>query len=194
MYDLYLRARYHASRWNEKDIDRAIELLEQATTLDATFGAAQGLLGYAYGVKSANFQPTDTALMEKGFAAVARALEQNEAGADAHMARGLLLWQPSQGFAQREALGEFQRALSERPSFDEAWNQRGIVLFHIGHLDEALKSIERAIALNPGTSMPGSGSHRSGCTSSSTRRLSPSYGAFRATPTRRSGRTSWPGR
>ena len=149
-YDLYLRARYHASRWNEKDIDRAIELLEQATTLDATFGAAQGLLGYAYGVKSANFRPTDTVLMEKGFAAVARSLEENEAGADAHMARGLLLWQPSQGFAQREALGEFQRALSERPSFDEAWNQRGIVLFHIGHLDEALKSIERAIALNPG--------------------------------------------
>jgi tetratricopeptide (TPR) repeat protein len=66
------------------------------------------------------------------------------------MARGLLLWQPSEGFAHREALGEFQRALSERPSFDEAWNQRGIVLFHIGHLDEALKSIERAIALNPG--------------------------------------------
>ena len=67
-YDLYLRARYHASRWNEKDIDRAIELLEQATTLDATFGAAQGLLGYVYGVKSANFRPTDTALKEKGFA------------------------------------------------------------------------------------------------------------------------------
>ena len=66
------------------------------------------------------------------------------------MARGLLLWQPSEGFAHREALGEYQRALSERPSFDEAWNQRGTVLFHIGHLDEALKSIERAIALNPG--------------------------------------------
>ena len=131
--------------------------------------------------------------MEKGFAAVARALEENKAGADAHMARGLLLWQPSQGFAQREALGEFQRALSERPSFDEAWNQRGMVL-HIGHLDEALKSIERAIALNPGNANARFRIAPIRVYQQQSGRLSRSYGAFRARPTRRSGRTSWPGR
>jgi tetratricopeptide (TPR) repeat protein len=148
-YDLYLRARYHASRWNERDIDQAIALLEQSTKIDESFGAAQALLGYAYGVMSANYRPSDQTLMEKGFAAVAKALERGGAAPDAHMARGLLLWQPSEGFAFREALREYELALAERPSFDEAWNQRGITLFHAGHFDEAMRSIDRAIALNP---------------------------------------------
>ncbi len=45
-FELYLRGRYRAGRWNEKDTDEAIALLERSTALDPEFGQSQALLGY----------------------------------------------------------------------------------------------------------------------------------------------------
>src|SRR5205807_8499943 len=40
-YDLYLRARYHAGRLDEPDLDQAIGLLERSTQLDPRFVLGQ---------------------------------------------------------------------------------------------------------------------------------------------------------
>jgi TolB-like protein/tetratricopeptide (TPR) repeat protein len=149
-YDLYLRARYHAGRVNEPDLDQAIALLERSTQLDPRFTLSQSLLGYVYGNKSFNYRPADPQLREKGYAAVEKALAADPASPEAHVARGILLWQPTEGFPSREALAEFRQALAIRPTFDEAWHERGVVLFHVGHLEAGLRAVERAAELNPG--------------------------------------------
>ena len=134
-YELYLRGRYRAGRWNEKDTDEAIALLERSTALDPEFGPSQALLGYVYGVKSFNYRPDEAQWIEKGYAAVEKALALDPASPYAHLARGRLLWRHSQGFPHLAALAEYRQSLAARPNFDEAWHERGIVLFHVGHLD-----------------------------------------------------------
>ena len=148
-YDLYLRARYHSHRVNERDIDQAIQQLERATTLDPNFGQAQALLGFVYGRKAFNFRPNEPELIEKGYAAVEKALALNPASPDALTARGDLLWQPSQEFPHREALAAYRAAIAAQPSYEEAWHSRAVVLFHIGHFEAATRAIRQAITLNP---------------------------------------------
>ena len=148
-YDLYLRARYHSHRVNERDIDQASQQLERATTLDPNFGQAQALLGFVYGRKAFNFRPNEPELIEKGYAAVEKALALNPASPDALTARGDLLWQPSQEFPHREALAAYRAAIAAQPTYAEAWHNRSVVLFHIGHLEAATRAIRQAITLNP---------------------------------------------
>ena len=148
-YDLYLRARYHTVRWSEASIDQAIALLEQSTAEDPDFAPSQALLGVAYSVKSFNYKPDNPQWREKGYAAVEKALALDERSADAYFAKGMLLWQPSEGFPHVGTLTEYRILIRLRPGFDEAWVARGIVLFHIGHLEEATQSIQKGIALNP---------------------------------------------
>jgi len=152
-YELYLRGRYHAGRWNEKDLDEAIGLLEKSTALDQNFGPSQALLGYVYGVKSFNYRPEDPQWIEKGYAAVEKALALDPQSPDAHLARGTLLWRHSQGFPHLEALAEYRQSIAARPNFDEAWHERGIVLFHVGHLEAGLRAVQQAMALNPGNTL-----------------------------------------
>ena len=152
-FELYLRGRYRAGRWNEKDTDEAIALLERSTALDPEFGPSQALLGYVYGVKSFNYRPDEPQWIEKGYAAVEKALALNPASPYAHLARGRLLWRHSQGFPHLEALAEYRQSLAARPNFDEAWHERGIVLFHVGHLDAGLRAVQQAVALNPSNTL-----------------------------------------
>jgi TolB-like protein/tetratricopeptide (TPR) repeat protein/predicted Ser/Thr protein kinase len=152
-FELYLRGRYRAGRWNEKDTDEAIALLEQSAALDPNFGPSQALLGYAYGVKAFNFRPDEAQWIEKAYAAVEKALTLDPESPDAHLARGRLLWRESQGFPHLEALAEYRQSLAARPNFDEAWHERGIVLFHVGHLEAGRRAVQQAIALNPGNTL-----------------------------------------
>jgi len=152
-YELFLRGRYHVGRWNEKELDEAIGLLEKSTALDQNFGPSQALLGFVYGVKSFNYRPNDPQWLEKGYAAVEKALALDPQSPDAHFARGTLLWQHSQGFPHLDALAEYRLSLAARPNFDEAWHQRGVVLLHVGHLEAGLRAVQQAMALNPGNTL-----------------------------------------
>jgi non-specific serine/threonine protein kinase len=148
-FDLYLRARYHAGRYFELDVDEAISLLERSTAIDPKFKLAQALLSFEYSVKSFNFRANEPEWRAKGYAAVERALALDPELPEAHLARAMLLWQPSEGWQYRDALADVRRALAARPNFDEAWHYRGVILFHIGHLEEGLRSVQRATELNP---------------------------------------------
>lgn len=47
-YDLMLRARHSADRWDKDGLDEAISLLSQALDLDPTFADAAAELAYTY--------------------------------------------------------------------------------------------------------------------------------------------------
>lgn len=152
-YELYLRGLSHVLRNSENELDQAIGLLEKSAALDPSFVPTQGYLALAYGNKSANYRANEPEWEEKGFAAAAKALALDPNAAEAHFARGTLLWRPSHGFPNREALAEFRAAFSARPDFAEAWHQHALVLFHVGHLDAAEREIQRALALDPGNTV-----------------------------------------
>ena len=51
--------------------------------------------------------------------------------------RGCLLWTPQRGFDHAGAMRELLAVIAIRPSFDGAYHALGIVLYHVGLLDEA---------------------------------------------------------
>ena len=152
-YDLYLRGLSHAYRANERDIDQAIALFEQSAALDPTFVSTYAYLALAYGNKSSTYRPNEPQWEEKGFAAAQKALALDAASPEAHYAQGMMLWRPSHGFPNREALQEFRKAFMTLPNFDEAWHQHAVVLFHVGHLDAAAREIQTALQINPANTL-----------------------------------------
>jgi tetratricopeptide (TPR) repeat protein len=149
-YDLYLRGSYHIGRYNPQDDDQAIGLFEQAIAISPDFAPLQANLASAYAEKSFFFAPDDPECEGRAFAAIAKAFALDPNSAEAHLARGELLWRPSHGFPHRAALAEFRLAAAARPNLGEAWAQIASVLLHVGHLDEALVEVRKAEALNPG--------------------------------------------
>jgi serine/threonine protein kinase/tetratricopeptide (TPR) repeat protein len=152
-YDAYLRGLSHAVRNSEPDVDQAITLFERSAALDPTFVPAQAYLALSYGNKSLFYRPNDPQWEEKGFAAARRALDLDPDAPEAHYAQANMLWRPSHGFPSREALAELRSALAAQPNFDEAWHQHGVILFHVGHLEAGIRSIQRSLQLNPGNTI-----------------------------------------
>jgi TolB-like protein len=148
-YDYYLRARYHLIRLNQKDNDEAIALLEKSTSIDPLFAPAQAQLAFAYGTKSFFFNVTDPQWEDKAFAAIQKAEALEAESPEVHYIRSELLWTHSHGFPHREALAEARKAYSMQPSFDEAWHHHAVILFHIGHIQEAWREIEKTLSINP---------------------------------------------
>ena len=149
-YDLYLRGLSHTLRNNAKDIDQAIALLERSAAIDSTFVPTQAYLAMAYAHKATTYQPNDPQWGEKGFAAAQRALALDANAPAARYARAMTLWTPLHRFPSREALAELRQAVAADPAFDDAWHQRGMILMHVGHLDAAVRDIDRALSINPG--------------------------------------------
>jgi serine/threonine-protein kinase len=149
-YDLYLRGCYHLGRFTVQDIDQAITLFGQATAIAPDFAPVQGDLASAYAIKANFFAPNDPQAESLAFAAIEKAFALEPDSAEAHLARGRLLWRQSQGFPHRAALAEFRLAAAARPNMGAAWSEIAGILLHVGHLEEALADIRKAEALNPG--------------------------------------------
>jgi TolB-like protein/predicted Ser/Thr protein kinase len=149
-YDLYLRGSFHMGRFSPLDTDEAIRLFEQAILIAPDFAPLQANLASAYSDKAFSYAPDDPECEERAFAAIQKAFALDADSAEAHLARGRLLWRQSHGFPHRAALAEFRLAAAARPNLGAAWSEIASVLIHVGHLDEALLELRKAEALNPG--------------------------------------------
>jgi serine/threonine-protein kinase len=149
-YDLYLQGSYHLGRFSARDTDQAIGLFEQAIAIAPDFAPLQANLASAYANKSFAFAPNDQESEARAFAAIEKAFALDPDSAEAHLARGRLLWRPSHGFPHHAALAEFRLAAAARPNLGDAWSEIASVLIHVGHLDEALLELRKAEALSSG--------------------------------------------
>jgi len=159
-YDLYLRGKAHSRHENREDNDEAIALLEQAVAADPSFAAAHAELARAYGIRHFFFKPNDPDLEKKSRLEVETALQLDPESSDAHLARGVLLWDASYHFPHAEAIRELRRAIELNPSSDEAHHQLALVYLHVGLLDQALREVQEAIRLNPDNTLA---PYRLGC-------------------------------
>lgn len=148
--DLYSRGLSHAHRRSEADVTQAITLFEQVAALEGTFLPVYAQLALAYTNMANDYAPNDPTWEERAFTATRRALALDPKSAEAHYARGLLLWRPSQGFLAREALADLDQAIAVRPDFEEALHHRATILLHVGHHEAARRSLERVLQVNPG--------------------------------------------
>ena len=148
-YDLYLRGKLGVRTVTPPHLAGAIALLEKAVALDPGFAAAYAELAHAYGQKVLGLTPGDTVAWERALVAAEKALRLRPDLAEAHYARGYLLWSPAYRFPHVAAIEEFRRTLALNPSLEEAHHRLGLVYLHVGFLDEANDEFQQALAIDP---------------------------------------------
>ena len=154
-YDLYIRGKVRTGGENIDDINEAIALLESAVRLDPSCAGAYAQLARAYCTRSFKFTSHDEGrrLRENADVALAKALDLEPSLAEAHFARGVILWTKAKGFPHQQAIRAFQKALELDPSADETHHQLSMVYSHVGLLNEARRHVTRALDLNPNNTM-----------------------------------------
>ncbi|HEY2866529.1 MAG TPA: protein kinase [Pyrinomonadaceae bacterium] len=150
-YDLYIRGKVKVTAINIDDNSAAINLLEQAVAVDPNYAQAWAALAQAYNFRSFYFAPVSEqkTLDENAAVAVEKAMQINPNLAEAHFARGLVLWTHGNRFPHEQTIQAFKRAVDLNPDFDEAHHWLGVVYLHIGLLDEAWDETQKALTLKP---------------------------------------------
>ena len=151
--DYFLRGRFYLNRQTKADNETAIQMFDRAVAADPNFAAGYADLAQACVWRLFLFTPNEKQWEEKAFVAVETALRLDSESAEAHVARGLLLWTPSNHFVHDKAIQEYRRAIELDPSLDEARNQLALVYGHVGLLDEARHELEQAVAINPSNTL-----------------------------------------
>jgi tetratricopeptide (TPR) repeat protein len=123
-------------------------VFEEVTKLDPTFALAYAGLAFAYIERFFTYTPAKEWEV-KAFAALERALELDPNLAEAHEARGNLLWTKSQGFPHREAIAEYERAIELKPDLTQAYNDLARALWHVGAVNRAYAAFEKALQIDP---------------------------------------------
>jgi adenylate cyclase len=146
-WDLYLRAHAAQHRMTSGDVGEAIELLEQAISIDPEFARAHALLGFCHahvGVQGW-VRPVSKAFARARHHAD-EAVRLASTSPEANHALAFVLLTTGQAQQARTAA---LRALDLNPNFAEANAVLGHALVFCGELEEGLAACERAARSNP---------------------------------------------
>jgi tetratricopeptide (TPR) repeat protein/predicted Ser/Thr protein kinase len=143
-YDLYLQAQGYLQRRGAADLDRAVELLERAVTLDSKYVLAHAGLGEAYWKRYR--LTSDPKWVEPAQKALNRALALSDQLPAVHVTRGII----QEGTGDREgAVASFLHALELDPINAGAFSELGHAYEDLGKLDLAQATFEKAAQLRP---------------------------------------------
>ena len=143
----YLRGRYAWNKRTNDEIRKAIEFFKQAIDLDPAYAAAYAGLADAYLLLGDYDEEPSNETFPLARAAALRALEIDEALAEAHAtlayAKFVFYWD----WAAAEH--EYLQAIELKPNYATAHHWYGMFLAAMGRTDEAIREINLAQALDP---------------------------------------------
>jgi eukaryotic-like serine/threonine-protein kinase len=147
-YQLYLKGRFYFARRSEADIQRSIDLFQQAIKLDPNFALAYTGVGESWAVMPSYPYMESKDAMPLAKAAIARALEIDPDLPEAHTVAGIIAATYDWDWAKAES--EFKRSLELDPNlatthYRYAW----VYLSPLGRHDEAIAEMKRAMDLEP---------------------------------------------
>ena len=148
-YEFFWRGRYYLNSQTIDNNEKAIAMFEQAVAADPEFAAGFAALSQACVWRLFLFTPNEEQWEEKAYVAAEKAMSLDPDLADAHLARGRVLWTPKNRFPHDKVIHEYLRALELDPNLDEARNQLSLVYNHVGALDQALVQLRQALETNP---------------------------------------------
>lgn len=154
-YDLYVRGKVKVASENREDTEAAIKVLEEAVALDPNFAEAYAQLARGYNTMAFKYSSDSDRKRyhENAEVAIEKALALNSNLAEAHFARGLILWTNTKRFPHEQAIQSYKRSLALDPNLDETHHQLSLVYSHIGLLDEADQSVKKALEINPNNTL-----------------------------------------
>jgi TolB-like protein/class 3 adenylate cyclase len=152
-FDLYTRAKSllltaNFSATVDEDLQKAIELLDEAVKRDPSFFDAYCQLARAheslYAVTGSDHTPARLALAEAALQAAARLRPD---AAETHLARAQYLYYGLRDYAG--ALAELEIARRALPNDPRLFELTGYILRRRGQQEEGLRNLERAVELDP---------------------------------------------
>jgi TolB-like protein/DNA-binding winged helix-turn-helix (wHTH) protein/Tfp pilus assembly protein PilF len=146
-YDAYLRGRYLWNKGTRSDIKKSIEYFEQAISYDQNYGLAYAGLADSHRYLAMYYAVPVSEAMEKAKAAAIKAIEINDAIAEAHTALGTIRFRYEWDWAGAER--EFQRAVELNPGYGLAHHDYAWFLVAMGRFEEGLAEMQRARELDP---------------------------------------------
>jgi len=146
-YKLYLEGLYYWNKRTGKDLNKAIELFNQAIDKDPNYALAYVGLADSYSLLSyfGDARPNDT--FPRAKAAATRALEIDETLAEAH--NSLAYVYEHYDWNWRDAEAEFKRALELNPNYATGHFWYGELLMYLGRFEESIREMKRALELDP---------------------------------------------
>ncbi len=144
-YDFYLQGLGYLQRYERSEnVDAAITLLQRALEEDASYALAHAALGEAYWKKYESTKVTEW--VEAARQGCERAMVLDASLAAPHICLGTL----HNGTGEYErAVAEFQRALVNEPTSDDAYRGLGFAQGRLGQLQAAEETYRKAIELRP---------------------------------------------
>jgi TolB-like protein/DNA-binding winged helix-turn-helix (wHTH) protein len=147
--DDYLRGLYFGSKWTEFALQTAIARFKRAIEKDPTYAPAYAELAMAYFWLGNPEQggPSARETMPQARAAVTKALQLDPSLARAHLALGLVVLNSEWNWSEAE--NQYRLALKLNPNCGECHAAYSVLLRGLGRNDEAIVQINRAIELDP---------------------------------------------
>jgi tetratricopeptide (TPR) repeat protein len=146
-YQAYLKGRYHWFIRSSSSIEKAIEYLEQAISIDPDYALAYAGLADCYAVLPMFLPVAAADVYPKAKAAALKALELDDELAEAHNALAAIMWNYEWDWDGSDR--ESDRAAELNPGYAQIyqWNAEGLV--ERGRFDEAVDMMNKARELDP---------------------------------------------
>jgi adenylate cyclase len=145
-HQLYLKGRYFWNRRTAQNLKKAGEYFQQAIALDPSYALAYAGLSDVHTLMPIYAATAPRDELPKGLAAARKAVELDDASAEAHTSLANALAENVQ-FVPAER--EFRRALELNPGYATAHQWFGETLLGLGRFEEAYAELKRAQELDP---------------------------------------------
>jgi TolB-like protein/Tfp pilus assembly protein PilF len=147
VYDLILRGRHEADRYDKEGLDEAVTLFQQALDRDATSAEVAAELAFAYYVQGANVFQAPAAAYEQARSAAATALKLDPKNVLAHAVLGNIHLEYDWDWAA--AAREYHQVATLAPGSADALSSEAWLSVALGRWDDALRQIKAALAQDP---------------------------------------------
>jgi len=145
-YELYLKGRFYLYKRTDEASQQAIACFHQAIALDPAFARAYAGLAVTYSwLSSVHLPPAEAMPQAKRY--IVKALELDDASADAHHSHATIKWWGDWDFPGAEQA--FRRSLELNPNDARVHLHFCDFLRDLGRFDEALQAAHKAAELSP---------------------------------------------
>lgn len=146
-YNLYLQGRFHWNKRSKEGFERAIKYFERALQIDPNYAPAYAGLADCYTLLASYGYINPQEGFPKAREAALKALDLNEALAEAHASLAAIKLNYDQDLQRAEQ--EIERAIELNPNYATAHHWHAATLLGLGRIEEALAAIQRALELDP---------------------------------------------
>jgi len=146
-YELYLKGRFYWNLRGPDNLQRALQLFEEAVAKDPNYAHAHTGIADAYSLLVVYRAMTPKEGMPKAKQSALKALALDDSLAEAHTALALVLCTYDYDFAAAES--EYKRAIELDPGYATAHMWYGEMLRYLGRFDEAIRETGTALQTDP---------------------------------------------